>query len=68
MTKREIIEMVNVRGLIAHFLSAGAAAAGRGGGRYVALCGAEVIPASPTALPKGFCRTCSTALAGQRTR
>lgn len=70
VTKRRSVEMVDVRSLVAHVLPADAAAAGRrGGGRYVALCGAEVIPASLTAAPeRGYCQACSTALPAQRTR
>lgn len=70
ITKRRTVEMVDVRTGQAHFLSDAAVAAGRrGGGRYFALCGAEVVPASITAGPeRGYCRSCSTAIPSQRTR
>lgn len=69
ITKRRTVEMVDVQTKRAHFLSDAAAVAGRrGGGRYFALCGAELIPASLTAPPEGYCRSCSAAIPGQRTR
>ncbi|MGH3963636.1 MAG: hypothetical protein ACRDSN_19740 [Pseudonocardiaceae bacterium] len=71
---RRVIEMVDIS-LEAHYLTDAAAVAGRGGGgRYYALCGAEVIPASLTAPPTGYCRTCAAATvptqrtSGARTR
>ncbi|MGH4002049.1 MAG: hypothetical protein ACRDTJ_31810 [Pseudonocardiaceae bacterium] len=61
---QHVIEMVDARHLEAHFLTDHAAVAGRRvGGRYVALCGAEVIPASLTATPETGCRSCRDALA-----
>ncbi|MGH3834695.1 MAG: hypothetical protein ACRDSF_03175 [Pseudonocardiaceae bacterium] len=71
ITKRRLVEMVDVRTLVAHFLSDAAAVAGRrGGGHYYALCGVEVIPASLTATPEhGYCGPCSAAvIPDQRTR
>ncbi|MGH3616259.1 MAG: hypothetical protein ACRDRK_27425 [Pseudonocardia sp.] len=61
ITKRRGMEMVDNRTLVAHMLSDAAAVAGRrGGGRYFALCGAQVIPASLTAAPEGgYCRPCT---------
>ncbi len=57
------VEMVDVRTRQAHLLSDAAVAAGRrGGGHYVALCGAEILPASLTT-PRGYCRSCSTSTA-----
>ncbi|MGH3838297.1 MAG: hypothetical protein ACRDSF_21765 [Pseudonocardiaceae bacterium] len=62
-----VIEMVDTSGE-AHFLTDAAAVAGRrGGGRYLALCGAEVIPASLTAPPERGCRPCRDAIVNQRT-
>lgn len=60
ITKRRGVEMVDIRSLVTHVLSDAAAVAGRrGGGRYIALCGAEVIPASLTAAPEGgYCGSC----------
>ncbi|MGH3766163.1 MAG: hypothetical protein ACRDS0_13420 [Pseudonocardiaceae bacterium] len=67
ITKRRGMEMVDITTLVAHVLSDAAVVAGRrGGGRYFALCGAEVIPASLTAAPEGgYCRSC-TAIPTQR--
>ncbi|MGH3844097.1 MAG: hypothetical protein ACRDS0_22015 [Pseudonocardiaceae bacterium] len=68
-TKRRGVEMVDITTLVAHVLSDAAAVAGqRGGGRYFALCGAEIIPASLTAAPEGgYCRSC-TAIPTQTTK
>lgn len=68
ITKRRGVEMVDIRTLVAHVLSDAAAVAGRrGGGRYIALCGTEVIPASLTAAPEGgYCGSC-TAIPTPRT-
>jgi hypothetical protein len=68
ITKRRGVEIVDIRTLVAHVLSdAAAVARRRGGGRYVALCGAEVIPASLAAAPEGgYCGSC-TAIPSQRT-
>ncbi len=67
VTRRRGVEMVDITTLVAHVLTDAAAVAGRrGGGRYFALCGAEVIPASLTATPEGgYCRSC-TAIPTQR--
>ena len=54
------VEMVDARTGIAHWLTSDALAAGRrSGGRYIALCGADVLPHSLTAPPLDFCRACS---------
>ncbi|MGH3764610.1 MAG: hypothetical protein ACRDS0_00475 [Pseudonocardiaceae bacterium] len=68
ITKRRGVEMVDITTLVAHVLSDAAAVAGRrSGGHYIALCGAEIIPASLTAAPeRGYCRSC-TAIPTQRT-
>ena len=51
--------MVDVRSLVMHLLTPDAAAAGlRGKGRYIALCGAEVIPASLTEPGRSRCKPC----------
>ncbi|MGH3588860.1 MAG: hypothetical protein ACRDS1_01900 [Pseudonocardiaceae bacterium] len=63
-----MIEMVDISGE-EHFLTDAAAVAGRrGGGRYLALCGAEVIPASLMATPERGCRSCRDAIARRTTR
>jgi hypothetical protein len=51
ITKRRGVEVVDIRSLVAHVLSDDAAGC-RGGGHYLALCGAQVIPASLTAAPE----------------
>jgi hypothetical protein len=54
------VEMVDARTGDAHWLTSDALAAGRrGGGRYIALCGADVLPHSLAAPPLDFCRACS---------
>ncbi len=61
---------VDLTTLIEHLLTPDAAAAGRlGGGRYIALCGADVIPASMVEPGRGFCQPCRVALIlAQRSR
>lgn len=60
---RPVIKWVDVRTSLAHLLTPEAAAAGRGsGGRYIALCGADVIPASLTEPGRGMCQACTTAI------
>ncbi|MGH3766963.1 MAG: hypothetical protein ACRDTX_17715 [Pseudonocardiaceae bacterium] len=67
VTRRRGVEMVDITTLVAHVLSDAAVVAGRrGGGRYFALCGVEVIPASLATAPDGYCRSC-TAIPTQRT-
>lgn len=45
--RRCLVDMVDIRSLVMHLLTPDAAAAGlRGNGRYIAVCGADVIPAS----------------------
>jgi hypothetical protein len=54
-----VVEMVDARTLTAHLLTDAALAAGRHGeGRYVALCGADVLPASLTAPERAYCTSC----------
>lgn len=67
---RHVIEMVDTRNGEAHFLTgASAVAAGRrGGGHYLAMCGAEVIPAGLTAPPQRCCTSCRAAIAGRTRR
>lgn len=53
------IDMVEVESLLAHRLTPDAAAVGRGpGGRYLAVCGAEVIPAALEEPGRGYCQRC----------
>lgn len=62
---------VDLRTKLTHLLTPDAAAAGRvGGGRYIALCGADVIPAAMTEPGRGYCQSCrtSTTIPTQRTR
>jgi hypothetical protein len=57
--RRRTVEMVDARTLQAHLLTDEALAAGRrGDGRYIALCGSDVLPASLAAAERGFCRRC----------
>ncbi|MGH3775775.1 MAG: hypothetical protein ACRDRR_08560 [Pseudonocardiaceae bacterium] len=69
ITKRRTTEVVDVSGE-AHLFTADALTAGRGAkGRYVALCGVEVLPAAMVAGPDRYCRTCAAAtVPTQRTR
>jgi hypothetical protein len=61
-------DRVDLRTGITHLLTPDAAAAGRvRGERYIALCGAEVIPAGMTEPGRGHCETCRTAIPTQRT-
>jgi hypothetical protein len=57
LRRRCVIDMVDVRTLLTHLMTPDAAAAGRRG-RYVALCGADVIPASLTEPGQGRCEPC----------
>jgi hypothetical protein len=53
------VEMVDARTLQAHFLTDEALDAGRrGAGRYVALCGRDVLPASLTVAQARYCTGC----------
>ena len=64
ITKRRTVEMVDLRTMQAHLLDDDAATAGRrGGGHYLALCGAEVIPAAMVEPGRDYCRLCSTSTA-----
>jgi len=54
-----IVAWVDLRTTLTHYLTLDAAAAGRkGGGRYIALCGADVLTAGMTDPGTGTCRTC----------
>lgn len=57
LRRRCFIDMVDVRSLLTHLMTPDAAAAGFRG-RYVALCGADVIPASLTEPGRGRCKPC----------
>jgi hypothetical protein len=65
-----LVAWVDLRTSITHLLTPDAAAAGRvGGGRYIALCGADVIPASMTEPGRGYCQSCRTSsIPTQRSR
>lgn len=59
--RRRTIDVVDAATHTAHRLTESALAAGRRGrGRYVALCGVEVHPASLTVAEQGYCGSCST--------
>lgn len=65
--RRRLIDMVDIRSLVMHLLTPDAAAAGlRGKGRYIALCGAEVIPASLTEPGRFRCQPCLSESAGSQ--
>ncbi len=54
-----LLDMVDIRSLVVHRVTPDAAAAGfRGTGRYIALCGAEVIPACMTEPGRFRCEPC----------
>jgi hypothetical protein len=56
---RRTIELVASGTETAHRVTDEAFAAGRhAGGRYVTVCGAEVLPASLTAPPRRYCPAC----------
>lgn len=67
-----LIAWVDLRTELTHLLTPDAAAAGRvARGRYVALCGADVIPAAMTEPGTGYCQPCRSTCAtipSQRTR
>ena len=42
----------------AHLVTDDAMVAGRPAGRYAAVCGTKVVPASLTVLESSYCRTC----------
>ncbi len=55
-----LVEMVDARTGEAHWLTQDALDAGRcGGGRYIAVCGADVLAHSLAAPPLDFCRACA---------
>ena len=59
---------VDLRTSITHFLTPDAAAAGRrSAGRYIALCGEDLIPASMTEPGRGYCEPCRTSIPTQTT-
>lgn len=59
--RRRTIDVVDAATHTAHRLTQAALAAGRRGkGRYVALCGMEVRPASLTVSERDYCGPCST--------
>jgi hypothetical protein len=57
--RHRAIEVVDARTLTAHFLTLDALAAGRlPKGRYITLCGQDVLPASLTEPGRNRCLTC----------
>lgn len=64
------LEWVDLRTGITHLLTPDAAAAGRvRGGRYIALCGWDLIPADRTEPARGTCQECTAAvIPAQRSR
>lgn len=64
--RRRTVEVVDVRTFTAHVLTQDALAAGRlPKGRYIALCGREVLPAGLTEPGNGRCSSC-VAIPAQR--
>lgn len=56
-----LIEMVDASTGDAHWLTSDALDAGhRDGGRYIAVCGADVLAHSLATPPRRYCRACST--------
>lgn len=63
---RRAVEVIDAHTFTAHFLTMEALAAGRHPqGRYIALCGQDVVPASLTEPGNGRCSFC-VAVPGQR--
>jgi hypothetical protein len=57
--RQRAVELVDARTLTAHFLTLDALASGRlPKGRYIALCGQDVLPASLAEPGRGRCRLC----------
>jgi hypothetical protein len=69
---RRMVDMVDARTGMVHLLTPDAVAAGRSGeSRYVAVCGADVVPASLTELEQRYCWPCrstTTGIPSQRSR
>jgi hypothetical protein len=58
-TRQRAVELVDARTLTAHFLTMDALAAGHlPKGRYIALCGQDVLPASLAEPGRGRCLLC----------
>lgn len=58
-TRRRAVELVDAQTGQAHFMTDSAVAAGqRAKGRYVAICGEEVLPVSLTEPTCGYCPSC----------
>lgn len=64
--RRHTVEMVDTGGT-AHLLTADAAADGYPRGRYVAVCGEDVVPAAMVARMARYCRLCAP-MPAQRSR
>jgi hypothetical protein len=57
--RRRAVEVIDAQTFTAHFLTIDALAAGRHPrGRYIALCGQDVLPASLTEPGNGRCSSC----------
>jgi hypothetical protein len=56
--RRRPVELVEAGTLLAHFLTREAHDAGYEGRGYVALCGAEVLPAAMVEPGRGYCALC----------
>jgi len=69
-TRHHAVEVVDARTLTAHFLTEDALAAGRRlKGRYITICGQDVLPASLTESGRSRCPSCvSTSSQRSRTR
>ncbi|MGH3834209.1 MAG: hypothetical protein ACRDSF_00675 [Pseudonocardiaceae bacterium] len=64
-----VVEMVDAPTGTTHLLTPDAAAAGRRAeGRYVAVCGAVVLPAGMTDPGRGYCRSCTSSPGQRRSR
>lgn len=70
LAQPRLFAWVDLRTSVMHYLTPDAAAAGRGGGgRYVALCGWDLIPASMAEPGRGTCQEyTATVIPNQRTR
>jgi hypothetical protein len=67
-TRHRTIELVDARTLTAHFLTMDALAAGRlPKGRYITLCGQDVLPASLAEPGRNRCQLC-VSIPSQRSR
>lgn len=64
---RGMVEMVDIRTGENHLLTPEAAAAGRRAeGRYLPLCGVDVLPAAVVDPGRGYCWSCRSTIPNQR--